>query len=211
MDAKTAPTSLAEELTPADREPPPSGGGPGVAIAHQVPQVDLTALRTATRDLLTKDAGLASDEVLERRILQLREHLALVVPVVEELANGFPEDDVPRACAHAAAMQARTRLAVAPGRSRSARLAHAQRLARSVNALCDHYENLSSEQPAVLDPELAARLHWWNHCLTCETCMTTDETGANANLRCPTADKLHQAYRRAQRQPSALVVAGGRP
>ncbi|MGW0189021.1 DUF6415 family natural product biosynthesis protein [Streptomyces sp. NPDC003362] len=109
--------------------------------------------------------------------LQLRGHLMLAIPVVEALADQLPEDDVPRACAHAGVMEARARLRLDPGHSLPRRVAHAQRLARSVNALCDHCENLTTERPEVLDERQAALLQWWNHCITCATCSTTTETG----------------------------------
>jgi hypothetical protein len=166
--------------------------------------IDTRLLREAARHLLAEDAGLPPETELDTLTLQLRGHLALTIPVVEDLAERFPEDDVPRACAHSAVMAARVRLNREPGRTFPSRIAYAQRLARSVNALCDHYENLSSKQPAIIDPGTAAFLRLADHCLTCPTCQTRDEeTGANANLSCPDAAQLYGAYRRAVQWPAA--------
>ncbi|WP_206313074.1 DUF6415 family natural product biosynthesis protein [Streptomyces sp. JB150] len=133
----------------------------------------------------------------------------LSLPVVEALADALPEDDPPRACANVAVMRARTRMSLAPGRTLPARLAYAQRLARSVSTLCDHYENLSGGHPVVLYPQPVALLGLWNHCLGCETCMATDEHGVNANLCCPAADALYEDYRRAPRHVDLTAVGGG--
>jgi hypothetical protein len=168
--------------------------------------LDVQVMRAAARSLLAEDADLSSDEESEILTLQLRGHLALAIPVVEALADRFPEDDVPSACAYSAVMEARTRLGLEPRRSVAGRVAHAQRLARSVNALCDHYENLRAGQPVVLDPERAALLGLWNHCLGCETCMARDEEGVNANLPCATAGQLYQVYRRARHAPASVLV-----
>jgi hypothetical protein len=165
--------------------------------------IDTYLMREAARRLLAEDADLPSKGELVTLTLQLRGHLELAIPVVEDLAERFPEDDVPRACAHSAVMAARVRLSRPPGRTLPSRIAYAQRLARSVNALCDHYENLSSEQPTIIDPDTAAFLHLANHCLTCPTCQTRDEeTGANANLPCPDAARLYGAYRQAVKYPA---------
>ncbi|MFI9339949.1 DUF6415 family natural product biosynthesis protein [Streptomyces sp. NPDC052773] len=155
-------------------------------------------MREAACRLLAEDAELPTEDELETLTLQLRGHLMLVIPVVEALAERLPEDDAPRACAYSAVAQARTRLSHRPWPILPRQVQHAQRLARSVNALCDHYENLSSDCPAVLDEQQAALLRWWNHCLVCETCMATDDAGVNANLPCPAAKELHEAYRDAR-------------
>jgi hypothetical protein len=177
-----------------------TASGPGTA---ELSPLDVEVLREAARRLPTEDAGLPTDNELVALTLQLRGHLALAIPVVEDLAERFPEFDVPRACAHSAVMAARVRLSRPPGRALPSRIAHAQRLAHSVNALCDHYENLSSEQPTVIAPDTAAFLRLADHCLTCPTCQTRDEeTGANAKLPCPDAAQLYRAYRQAVKYPA---------
>ncbi|HZH27293.1 MAG TPA: DUF6415 family natural product biosynthesis protein [Azospirillaceae bacterium] len=109
--------------------------------------LDVTVMRAAARRLLAEDAELPSDDELDTLILQLRGHVMLAIPVVEALAARLAENDVPRACALAGVGEARTRLGLEPRHVLPARIAHAQRLARSVTALCDHYENLCEAQP----------------------------------------------------------------
>jgi len=173
--------------------------------------LDTETMRAAARALLADHTELPSDEELDTLTLQLRGHLMLAIPVVEALADRLPEDDAPRVCANVGVMEARTRMSLAPGRTLPARVAHAQRLARSVNALCDHYENLSGGHPIVLDPRLPALVRLWNHCLACGTCTATDDNGVNANLACPSADALYEAYRRAPLHPDLPSASGGRP
>ncbi|MFJ2202646.1 DUF6415 family natural product biosynthesis protein [Streptomyces violaceusniger] len=108
---------------------------------HQRP-LDLQTMRAGTRRLLAEDTELPGAEDLETLTLRLRGHIMVAVPEVEEMAGRLPEDDTRRACARACVGEARMRMRLEPGAAPPARLAHAQRLARSVNALCDHYENL---------------------------------------------------------------------
>ncbi|MFR9796340.1 DUF6415 family natural product biosynthesis protein [Streptomyces sp. MS06] len=99
-------------------------------------------MRATARRLLAADAEPPSPQELRTLLLLLRGHLMVAVPEVEAAAAGLPRDDVPRACALACVGEARIRLGLEPGHPLPARIAHAQRLARSVNALCDHFENL---------------------------------------------------------------------
>ncbi|MGW3571161.1 DUF6415 family natural product biosynthesis protein [Streptomyces sp. NPDC000941] len=104
--------------------------------------LDIQAMRIGAHRLLAEDAKLSSVEELETFTLRLREHIVLAVPQVEQMADGLPNDDTRRACARACLGEARMRMRLEPGATLPARITHAQRLARSVNALCDHYENL---------------------------------------------------------------------
>ncbi|MER5397568.1 DUF6415 family natural product biosynthesis protein [Streptomyces sp. NPDC002599] len=104
--------------------------------------LDLETMRNTARRLLAEDAELPTSEELETLTLTLRGHMMLLVPEVEIAAGRLPEDDVPRACALACIGEARMRLGTEPGPTLPAAVAHAQRLARSVNALCDHVVNL---------------------------------------------------------------------
>ncbi|GGX94790.1 DUF6415 family natural product biosynthesis protein [Streptomyces anandii] len=116
-------------------QPPPTQGRD-----HR--PLDVETMRACARRLLADDAELPTVEELETLTLQLRGHVMLAVPEVEMAAGALPRDDVPRACALACVGEARMRLNLEPGHALPAQVAHAQRLARSVNALCDHYENL---------------------------------------------------------------------
>ncbi|MFB7461729.1 DUF6415 family natural product biosynthesis protein [Streptomyces sp. NPDC056188] len=100
-------------------------------------------MRAAVRRLLADDAEPPSLEELDTLTLQLRGHMMVLIPVVERATVRLPADDVPRACALACIGEARMRLGLEPGRGLPAGIAHAQRLARSVNALADHLDNLS--------------------------------------------------------------------
>ncbi|MGO4429078.1 DUF6415 family natural product biosynthesis protein, partial [Streptomyces sp. MCAF7] len=90
--------------------------------------------------LLSEDPKLSSAEELETFTLRLREHIVLAIPDVEQMAGRLPKDDTRHACARACIGEARMRMRLEPGATLPAQIAHAQRLARSVNALCDHYE-----------------------------------------------------------------------
>lgn len=100
-------------------------------------------MRATARRLLAEDAEPPSPEELETLTLALRGHMMLLIPAVEDAAQSLPEDDVPRACALACIGSARMRLGQESSRNLPADIAHAQGLSRSVNALCDHVENLS--------------------------------------------------------------------
>ncbi|MFF4732300.1 DUF6415 family natural product biosynthesis protein [Streptomyces mirabilis] len=101
-------------------------------------------MRSAVRRLLAEDAQLPGSDEMETLTLQLRGHIALLIPEVEATAGRLPKDDVPRYCALACVGEARGKLSqqARPGLDGSA--AHARRLARVLNALCDHHENLSA-------------------------------------------------------------------
>ncbi|WP_328845454.1 DUF6415 family natural product biosynthesis protein [Streptomyces sp. NBC_00258] len=119
--------------------PPPPRPGP-----VEMP-LDVEVMRASANRLVGEDAELPSVEELETLTLQLRGHIMLTIPEVEKAAFKLPDDDVPRACALACIGEARMRLGLEAGHGLPAAIKHAQRLARSVNALCDHYENLGGE------------------------------------------------------------------
>jgi hypothetical protein len=75
---------------------------------------------------------------------KLRGHLELLADEVEQAAVRLPKDEVLRYCVLACVGEARGRLRISPRPGHSSGVAYARRLARVLNALCDHYENLSS-------------------------------------------------------------------
>ncbi|WP_406067348.1 DUF6415 family natural product biosynthesis protein [Streptomyces sp. NBC_01020] len=77
-------------------------------------------------------------------IVMLRGFLALLVPAVGELAVARPVDDVWRGAAQAGLGEARRRLGHTTGHTVPVLLSEAQRLSRSVLALCTHLENLEA-------------------------------------------------------------------
>ncbi|MGV9705282.1 DUF6415 family natural product biosynthesis protein [Streptomyces sp. NPDC003483] len=100
-------------------------------------------MRDAVRRLLGESAPPAPEH-LATLTLRIRGHIQLLMPEVQRVADGLPEDDVPRYCALACLGEARRRLSLQAGGSLSRDLAHARRLARVLNALCDHHENLAN-------------------------------------------------------------------
>ncbi|MFD7404539.1 DUF6415 family natural product biosynthesis protein [Streptomyces sp. NPDC059866] len=162
-------------------------------------------MRGTARRLLADDAEPPMPDELETLTLQLRGHLMLAVPEVETAAGRLPEDDIPRACALACVGEARMRLNLEPGRSLPVGISHAQQLARSVNALCDHYENLGGPHPAGPEetPGQAAYRRMLVHGSACPTCRSVNEDGSNADVSCETGDRLYEEYRQARRGPAA--------
>ncbi|MFD6294322.1 DUF6415 family natural product biosynthesis protein [Streptomyces sp. NPDC060235] len=100
-------------------------------------------MRETAARLLRDDAELPTFEEMETLTLQLRGHMMLLIPEVETTAEQQPRDDIPRYCALACIGEARAKLGLTAGFGLPAGIAHAKRLSRSLNALCDHYENLS--------------------------------------------------------------------
>jgi len=108
---------------------------------------DLETMRAIVNRLLDPDAAPgtlppAADE-LETLTLQLRTHLQALMPDIERVARGLSKESIPRYCALACLGEARMKLALDPSPELSAGVAHARRLARVLNALCDHYETLT--------------------------------------------------------------------
>ncbi|WP_405536702.1 DUF6415 family natural product biosynthesis protein [Streptomyces sp. NBC_00075] len=108
--------------------------------------VDIETMRTSARTVLAPDAQAPSAPELDTLTLLLTGHLALVIPELERVAAGRgDDDDMPRVCARMAISESRRKLGITPGPGLSAQLAYARRLSRSLNALCDHYEDLHAD------------------------------------------------------------------
>lgn len=103
--------------------------------------VDIETMRAAVAQLLAEDAPLPSHDDLQTVILQLRGHLMLLVPEVEDLAGRLPDDDVLGKLAKVGIGKARRRLDDLPGLTLPLAVRHAQHLARSVEELCTHPEH----------------------------------------------------------------------
>ncbi|MCD7440480.1 hypothetical protein K4B79_19915 [Streptomyces lincolnensis] len=69
--------------------------------------------------------------------------LNLLIPHIEWLAGGRPEDDVPAKVALAGVGEARRRLAEAESAGLHGEVERVKRLARSVVGLCDHFDALA--------------------------------------------------------------------
>ncbi|WP_179023757.1 DUF6415 family natural product biosynthesis protein [Streptomyces sp. IMTB 2501] len=162
--------------------------------------LDLETTRACAARVLATDTEAPHPEELETLTLQLRGHIVVAIPEVETAALALPEDGVPRVCALFCVGEARLRLSAEPGRHLSARIAHAQRLARSVRALCDHYEDGFHQCPS--GPERAAYLRMLQHYPACSACRTVDDNGEVTGV-CATGDRLYEQYRQARRGPAA--------
>ncbi|EFL31937.1 predicted protein [Streptomyces viridochromogenes DSM 40736] len=155
--------------------------------------LDTATMRAAADRLLAEDAELPSQDELETLTLRLRGHLMLTIPEVEGLARQLPEEVQPRVSALAGVGEARTRLDLEPGSNLPAGVVHAQRLARSVLALCRHYENLT---------QTVAYVRMLEHGASCPDCRNMDENG-EPTPPCPIMVALYEAYRQASRGPAA--------
>ncbi|MGC4983949.1 DUF6415 family natural product biosynthesis protein [Streptomyces sp. DT193] len=81
--------------------------------------------------------------------LTLRGHMELIVPEVESKALALDKDDIPRYCALACVGEARGKLRARPGMGLGGDVAYARKLARSLAALCDHFETLTGQAMCV--------------------------------------------------------------
>jgi hypothetical protein len=101
-------------------------------------------MREAISRLLLAEAELPASEELATLTVQLRGHMQLLIPEVEAAAAKLHRDDVPRYCALACLGTARNRLQERPNPHPGGDVAYARRLARALNALVDHSENLTA-------------------------------------------------------------------
>ncbi|MFF7521295.1 DUF6415 family natural product biosynthesis protein [Streptomyces pseudovenezuelae] len=126
--------------------PQPTAAATAEAGLTEAPP-DLATMREAVDRLLDPEAVPEAlppaPGALETLTIQLRGHLDLLMPEVEQAALRLPKNDIPRYCALACLGEARGKLRAEPSPTPHGPLAYARRLARVLNALCDHYEQLS--------------------------------------------------------------------
>ncbi|MCX4813674.1 DUF6415 family natural product biosynthesis protein [Streptomyces sp. NBC_01239] len=112
--------------------------------------IDLATMRASTALLIGPDdapeALPPTGDELDTLTLRIRGQMELILPEVEVLAEKAPRKSVVQYCAFACIGEARRKLTATAAANRGGAVAYARRLARSLNALCDHYENL---QPGV--------------------------------------------------------------
>lgn len=113
-----------------------------------LPPPDIETMRESARILLAEDAEPPALDELDTLVLALRGHIHLLIPEVATAAGREPKDSIPRYCALACLGEARNKLRLGADGTLPIRLSAARKLARVVNALCDHYENLSQYQGA---------------------------------------------------------------
>lgn len=119
----------------------------GEQAAEQHP-LDVPLMRESALRLIDRTGPLPGPAEVEILVLRIRGHMQLLIPEVEEAAHARPRDDIPRYCALVCVGEAGLRLAARPTTPQDA-LPLARRLARSLNALCDHYETLSEPMAMV--------------------------------------------------------------
>ncbi|MFJ3338623.1 DUF6415 family natural product biosynthesis protein [Streptomyces sp. NPDC086766] len=100
-------------------------------------------MRDSIRRLLGPHAGIPETQELAVLTGVLRGHIESITPRIEQAALKLPADDVPRYCALACVGEARRKLTTTASPGPSAAVAYARRLARSLAALCDHWETLA--------------------------------------------------------------------
>ncbi|WP_089105489.1 DUF6415 family natural product biosynthesis protein [Streptomyces hyaluromycini] len=100
-----------------------------------------TMRRTAHRFLAPDARPIPADQV-KTLSSALRGQIEELIPTIEAKTRSFPAGDIPSACALACTREARMRLGLVPGYNSPGQMTVAMKLAWSVKALCDHYENL---------------------------------------------------------------------
>jgi hypothetical protein len=118
--------------------------------------VDIATMRETAAKLLGPDDGPdalpPAPEELATLTAILRGHLELLIPEVEAKAGRLPKESPARYCARACVGEARRKLGVGDGSTPAVRVSVARKLARCVNALCRHYEELHGQAPTAEQP-----------------------------------------------------------
>jgi hypothetical protein len=114
-----------------------------VTTAALTQPVDIDTMRHSISRLIGPDTESPEGEELAGLTGLLRGHMQLIIPEIEQAAGKLPMDDVPQYCALACIGEARVKLRATAGDGPDRAVAHARKLARSLTALCDHYEALT--------------------------------------------------------------------
>ncbi|MFF9309681.1 DUF6415 family natural product biosynthesis protein [Streptomyces sp. NPDC014748] len=138
--------------------------------------LDVRLMRQSALRLIGETAVVPGDAELDVLTLRMRGHLQLLIPEVEKAARARPTDDIPRYCALACVGEAGLRLNARVQAAQDA-LPRARRLARSLNALCDHYESLTEPMTCVLCDQLIGEEE------ASAPCGQVDETGSTRTSR----------------------------
>lgn len=107
--------------------------------------VDVVGARQTIALLLPLSDALLSGLDVEELTQALREQMDRLIPEIEKLAGRLHRDDVPRYCALACVGEARGKLRASPSAGLGGDVAYARKLARSLAALCDHFETLTGQ------------------------------------------------------------------
>jgi hypothetical protein len=99
-------------------------------------------MRAAAAKMVGEETQIPRWETVQEFARLYRRDVLGLIPAVEGLIARQPKDDVPAAVARACIEEARRRLNETEANGLHGEVKRVQRLARSVIALCDHYENL---------------------------------------------------------------------
>ncbi|WP_405905667.1 MULTISPECIES: DUF6415 family natural product biosynthesis protein [unclassified Streptomyces] len=122
----------------------------GSALAQpDVQPPSISSMRLAAAELLGEDAPLPRYEEVQTLTHRYRGNLMLLIPAVEDLSHRLPDDDALARVALVGIGEARRRMDEIEGVGLVSEVKRAQRLGRSVLALCDHYETLSGQTMCV--------------------------------------------------------------
>lgn len=158
---------------PADAARTPMTG-PAHTASDTTP-IDIATMRETAGRLLPPDVAAPAAGEVETLTGLLRGHMQLIVPEIERAAAKLPRDDVPRYCALACVGEARGKLSAVRQRSGYDALVYARKLARSLLALCDHYDNLTGVRM----------------CLACDQPIRDGETAVPYDQISPTGGAAH--------------------
>lgn len=145
-----------------------------------------------------------ASEELHKLTATVREHIERLAPEVEQAAHTLKSGSVARYTVLGCVWEERSRLEATPSGRSGGPVGHARRLARVLNALCDHYERIGD---ASQTSEQAALRRLGEHSASCPTCLTRDDEGVNVNLPCAEGDRLYDAYRKARRAGASPLAS----
>ncbi|MFF9215645.1 DUF6415 family natural product biosynthesis protein [Streptomyces viridosporus] len=113
----------------------------------QTAPVDIVTMRDTVNRLLDPDAVPEAlppaDDELETLTATMRGHIEVLAPEVEAAARSLKAGSTRRYTTLGCVWEARSRLEAQPSPRYGGAPGYARRLARALNALCDHYEALA--------------------------------------------------------------------
>lgn len=116
-----------------------------IEAAASAGAVDVLTMRQTIALVLPPDDEPPPGVDIATLTAMIRRHLELIVPEVESKALALDKDDIPRYCALACVGEARGKLRARPAMGLGGDVAYARKLARSLIALCDHFESLTGQ------------------------------------------------------------------
>ncbi|MEU2900641.1 DUF6415 family natural product biosynthesis protein [Streptomyces sp. NPDC001273] len=128
----------------------PHRTAPPPAAEEQILPVDIVTMRETVSRLLDTDAMPETlppaDDELADLIATVRGHIEVLAPEVEAAGRNLTPGSTRRYTTLGCVWEARSRLEGQPSPRFGGAPGYARRLARTLNALCDHYEALSGTE-----------------------------------------------------------------